>query len=66
MTDGSTQQWRSFLESTDTGQHEDLDHGLLAELLAETKSYADADYRMVADYAASLGFEGELMPWDWA
>ena len=37
----------------------------LAELL-ETKSYADADYRMVADYAASLGFEGELMPWDWA
>lgn len=38
----------------------------LAELLAETKSYADADYRMVADYAASLGFEGELMPWDWA
>lgn len=38
----------------------------LAELLAETKSYADADYRMVADYAVSLGFEGELMPWDWA
>ena len=38
----------------------------LSELLAETKSYADADYRMVADYAASLGFEGELMPWDWA
>ena len=38
----------------------------LAELLAETKSYADADYRMVADYAASLGFKGELMPWDWA
>ena len=38
----------------------------LAELLAATKTYADADYRMVADYAASLGFEGELMPWDWA
>ena len=38
----------------------------LAELLAETKSYADADYCMVADYAASLGFKGELMPWDWA
>ena len=38
----------------------------LAELLAETKSYADADYRMVADYAASLGFKGELMPWDWS
>ena len=38
----------------------------LAELLAETKSYADADYRMVADYVVSLGFEGELMPWDWA
>ncbi len=38
----------------------------LAELLAATKTYADADYRMVADYAASLGFKGELMPWDWA
>ena len=38
----------------------------LAELLGETKAYADADYRMVADYAASLGFKGELMPWDWA
>ena len=38
----------------------------LAELLDETKSYADADYRMIADYAASLGFQGELMPWDWA
>ena len=38
----------------------------LAELLAATKTYADADYRMVADYAASLGFKGDLMPWDWA
>ena len=38
----------------------------LAELLAATKTYADADYRMVADYAASLGFKGELMPWDWS
>lgn len=38
----------------------------LQELLAATKSYADADYRTVNDYAASLGFEGQLMPWDWA
>ncbi len=38
----------------------------LAELLAATKSYADADYRTVSDYAAKQGFEGELMPWDWA
>ncbi len=38
----------------------------LAELLAETKSYADADYRTVSDYAASLGFKGQLMPWDWS
>ncbi len=38
----------------------------LQELLAATKSYADADYRTVNDYAASLGFKGQLMPWDWA
>ncbi len=38
----------------------------LDELLAATKEYADADYRMLNDYAATLGFEGPLMPWDWA
>ncbi|MCM1301725.1 MAG: M3 family metallopeptidase [Bacteroides cellulosilyticus] len=38
----------------------------LQELLTATKSYADTDYRKVNDYAASLGFKGALMPWDWA
>lgn len=38
----------------------------LGELLDASKQYADADYRTIADYAASLGFEGTLMPWDWA
>ena len=38
----------------------------LQELLDETKAYADQDRKTVADYAASLGFAGELMPWDWA
>ena len=38
----------------------------LDELLTATKSYADADYQMVSEYARSKGFEGELMPWDWA
>ena len=38
----------------------------LDELLTATKEYADADYRTISEYAASLGFEGELMPWDWA
>ncbi len=37
----------------------------LKELLDATKSYADADYKTVSNYADSLGFEGELMPWDW-
>ena len=41
-------------------------NAFLAELLDATKEYADKDYRMIADYAASLGFEGELMPRDWA
>lgn len=38
----------------------------LDELLTATKEYADADYRTVNEYAATLGFEGALMPWDWA
>ena len=38
----------------------------LQELLAATRSCADADYRRIGSYAASLGLKGELMPWDWA
>lgn len=38
----------------------------LQELLDATKTYADRDYKTVSDYAATLGFKGELMPWDWA
>lgn len=41
-------------------------NAFLAELLDATKVYADKDYATIAEYAASLGFEGELMPWDWA
>ena len=36
----------------------------LDELLTQTKEYAVKDYRTVAEYAASLGLKGELMPWD--
>ena len=36
----------------------------LDELLTQTKEYAEKDCRTVAEYAASLGLEGELMPWD--
>ena len=38
----------------------------LAELLAETKEYADKDYDRINEYAHSLGLEGDVMPWDWA
>lgn len=41
-------------------------NAFLKELLDETKTYADKDYKTVSNYAASLGFEGRLMPWDWA
>lgn len=40
--------------------------GFLAELLGQTREYADGEYRTVGEYAASLGFKGRLMPWDWA
>ena len=36
----------------------------LNELLTQTKEYAVKDYRTVADYAKTLGLQGELMPWD--
>lgn len=41
-------------------------NGFLEELLVATKEYADQDYKTISEYAASKGFEGELMPWDWA
>ena len=37
----------------------------LAELCDATLSYAKKDVATVTEYAKSLGFEGELMPWDW-
>ncbi|MBP3482921.1 MAG: M3 family metallopeptidase [Alistipes sp.] len=40
-------------------------NSFLRELLDETKEYADADYARLNDYAHSLGFEGDIMPWDW-
>lgn len=41
-------------------------NAFLKELLDATKEYADEEYRTIGAYAASLGFEGALMPWDWA
>lgn len=40
-------------------------NSFLDELLCETKEFAVKDYETVNAYAASLGFEGKLMPWDW-
>ena len=41
-------------------------NGFLNELCDATLDYAKRDVATVAEYAHSLGFEGELMPWDWA
>ena len=38
----------------------------LAELLSQTTEYADKDYQTINAYAHSLGFEGDIQPWDWA
>ena len=40
--------------------------GFLNELLDATFDYAKRDVETVAEYARSLGFEGDFMPWDWA
>lgn len=41
-------------------------NAFLTELLDQTKPYADGEYQTVGSYAASLGLEGPLMPWDWS
>ena len=40
-------------------------NSFLNELLTETKEYADKDYQTINAYAQSLGFEGDIQPWDW-
>lgn len=41
-------------------------NGFLKELLDATKEYADRDYATINEFAHSRGFEGDIMPWDWA
>ena len=41
-------------------------NNFLAELLSQTKEYADKDYQTLNEYAHSLGFEGDIQPWDWS
>ena len=38
----------------------------LKQLLDAAKDYADKDYKMINEYAASQGFEGDVMPWDFS
>ena len=40
-------------------------NSFLAELLSQTKEYAEKDYQTINEYAHSLGFEGDIQPWDW-
>ena len=41
-------------------------NSFLAELLLQTKEYAEKDYQTINEYAQSLGFKGNIQPWDWA
>ena len=40
-------------------------NSFLEELLSQTKEYADKDYQTINEYAQSLGFKGNIQPWDW-
>ena len=40
-------------------------NSFLNELLTQTKEYADKDYQTINAYAQSLGFKGDIQPWDW-
>ena len=44
----------------------DVVNSFLAELLEQTKEYADQDYKTINEYAQSLGFKGDIQPWDWS
>ncbi len=41
-------------------------NGLLDELLERTRPYAEREVAAIRTYAATQGFDEELMPWDWA
>ena len=41
-------------------------NGFLAELRDKTVEYGRKDYEMINTYAKSIGFKGDVMPWDWA
>ena len=41
-------------------------NSFLAELLSQTKEYAEKDYQTINEYAQTLGFKGDIQPWDWA
>ena len=51
---------RRMAETTETVEN------FLEELLTATRERADEEVRTIAEYAALQGFEGQLMPWDWA
>ena len=40
-------------------------NSFLSELLSQTKEYGDKDYQTINAYAKSLGFKGDIQPWDW-
>ena len=40
-------------------------NNFLKELCDATLNYAHEDVKAVTEFAKTLGFEGELMPWDW-
>lgn len=41
-------------------------NAFLGELLDKTIDYARADVKLITDYAAKNGFEGQVMPWDFS
>ena len=41
-------------------------NSFLAELLSQTKEYADKDYQTINAYAHSLGFKGDIQSWDFS
>ena len=47
-------------------QNAETVNGFLAELRDKTVEYGRKDYEMINTYAKSIGFKGDVMPWDWA
>ncbi len=58
--------YASYVLENRMAETPDKVYALLNELTEKSMPHALADYQTIQKYAASKGFDGTVMPWDWA